>query len=147
MNNDQYTLYPEDAKQWLERISPKQAEAQGPSLLKDLEVADSSKLDSQGIARGALQGGKSGISGALMGGGLAAGLGSLGASGTAAAAGPWGWAALGAGALLSQMEKKAEAEALQEQENVRAEIQRKQNAQNAGNTLLATMNKIGSAQL
>jgi hypothetical protein len=137
----------ESAEDWFNRINKKN------SLADQLESAETNKNNNsltgeqaQGIARGAIQGGKSGLSGALMGGGLAAGLGSIGAAAGsgAALAGPYGWAALAGGALLSELESQNEAEAMQEQANVNAEIDRRSNVQKAGNSLLAMFNSFGN---
>ena len=128
----------ETSKDWLNRT--KQS-----SILDDLSSAKSggpdtqtqslSKDDKQNIARGAIQGGKSGIGGMLLGGGTSAIL---------AGAGPAGWAALGAGALISELESQKEAEAMQEQANIQAETDRRQNVQKAGNSLLAMFNSMGN---
>ena len=138
----------ENAQDWLKRTNQTSIidELSSDKSAQSSESPSMSKDDKQNIARGAIQGGKSGIAGALMGGGMAAGIGAIGAEAgsAAAAAGPWGWAALGAGALISELESQKEAEALQEQANIQAETDRRQNVQKAGNSLLAMFNSMGN---
>lgn len=126
----------EDQQSFANRIN----NSSKPTLIDDLQAneqkgAPLSASERQDIARGALQGGKSGISGMLMGGGMSAVL---------AGAGPAGWAALAGGALLSELESQNEAEALQEQANIEAETNRRANVQKAGNSLLSMFNSIGN---
>lgn len=82
-------------------------------------------------AQGAIQGGSSGsLGGMLMGGGLSAGL--MGAG----PAGPAGWGVAGAGLILSQLEQKQKAKAMQEQAIADEANNRKQQTMAALNNLM-----------
>lgn len=127
----------ESSRDWFDRVDKQNSIIDTMSNASESQNTSNSlsKEDKQNIARGALQGGKSGLSGALMGGGLSAVL---------AGSGPAGWAAMGGGLLLSELESANQAEAMQEQANIDAEINRRQNAQKAGNSLLTYFNSIGN---
>lgn len=80
-------------------------------------------------AQGAVQGGASGsLGGTLMGGGLSAAL---------MGAGPAGWGVAGAGLILSQLEQKQKAKAMQEQAIADEANQRKQQTMAALNNLMS----------
>lgn len=130
----------ESAQDWFNRTEGRNDNSiiDTMSKIEPSESPSLSKSDKQDIARGAIQGGKSALSGALIGGGTSAIL---------AGAGPAGWAALVGGALLSESESQSQAEAMQEQENINAEIKRRQNAQSAGNSLLAVFNSFGNRKI
>lgn len=137
---EQYSPDIQNAQDWLN--STKQSsiidELSAARPTQSSESASMSKEDKQNIARGAIQGGKSGLGGALIGGGTSAIL---------AGAGPAGWAALGAGALISELQSQKEAEAMQEQANIQAEVDRRQNVQKAGNSLLSMFSSMGNMKI
>ncbi len=106
-----------------------QYQDQNPQMDTMADLNKSTQSNWQGpAAQGAMQGAASGsLGGTLMGGGLSAGL---------MGAGPAGWGVAGAGLILSQIEAKQKAKAMQEQAIADEANQRKQQTMAALNNLM-----------